>query len=115
MKQANQAPVTNPFDVAAMWNGNPGLAAFGGDAMRAWLDSANRLQAETTAFWTGRVSKDVAAMTAIARCTTPAEAMEAQMQYAREAVADFYAESQRVMRIVGEAAKLGLPAIPGQG
>jgi hypothetical protein len=109
MKHAAEAAAPNPFDVRALWDVNNGVAAYGGAAMRAWMDSATRLQADTTAFWTGRVSKDVAAMTALARCTTPAEVMDAQMTYARDAAADFYAEGQRMMRIVNDAAKLGMP------
>jgi hypothetical protein len=71
------------------------------------------MQAEATAFWTGRASKDMAALTNLARCTTPVEAMEAQMRYAREAVADYYEEGQRLMRIASEAGKMTLPGTPG--
>jgi len=115
MKHASEASPPNPFDLRALWEANGGAAAFGGDAMRTWLDSATRMQAEATAFWTGRASKDMAALTMIGRCTNPAEAMEAQMRYAREAVADFYAEGQRMMRMASEVTKVTLPGMPGAG
>jgi hypothetical protein len=110
MKHAAEAATPNPFDVRALFDMNKGMAAFGGDAMRTWLDGAAKMQAETTAFWTARVGKDVAAMTAFARCTTPAEAMELQTKYARDAMADYYAEGQRLMRFATDAAKQGMPA-----
>jgi len=110
MKQAAQATAAGPFAAGAWWDGGNAMNVFGDQAMRAWLDAATRLQAETAAFWTGRISKDVAAMTALAQCTTPAAAAEAQMQYAREAWADFEGEGRRMMRIVNEAATLKLPA-----
>jgi hypothetical protein len=110
MKHEAHAATPNPFDVRALFDATPGAAAFGGDAMRAWIDSATRMQAEATAFWTGRAGKDVAAMNALVRCTSPTEAMQAQMAYAKEAVADFYAEGQRMMRVVTDVTRLGMTA-----
>lgn len=114
MKHEPQAPAANPFAVDALWKGGSAMNAFGGQAMRAWLDVATRLQAETTAFWTGRVGKDVAAMAALAQCTTPAAMAEAQVRYAREAWADFESEGRRLMRIVNEAAAIRLPGNPAR-
>ncbi len=112
MRHAAQATAANPFAGAGFWDGGNAMNVMGGPAMRAWLDAATRLQAESAAFWTGRVNKDVAAMTALAQCTTPQAAAEAQMQYAREAWADFEGEGKRLMRIVNDAAAFKLPAIP---
>ncbi len=110
MKHAAQAAAANPIAAGTWWNGGNAMNVFGDQAMRAWLDAATRLQAETAAFWTGRIGKDVAAMTALAQCTTPAAAAEAQMRYAREAWADFEGEGRRLMRIVNESATFTLPA-----
>ena len=114
MKHAPQAPAANPFAVDAWWKGGNAMSAFGGQAMGTWLDVATRMQAETAAFWTGRVGKDVAAMAALAQCTTPAAMAEAQVRYAREAWADFEGEGRRLMRIVNEAAAIRLPGNPAR-
>lgn len=110
MRHAAHGTTPNPFDVTAMFGGPSVMNGLGGEAMRTWLDAATRMQAETVAFWAGRVSKDVAAMTAIAKCTTPAAAMEAQMRYATEAWADFQEEGQRLVRIMGDASAVKLPS-----
>ena len=109
MKHATEAAAPNPFDVRALWDLNGGVAGFGGEALRAWMDGVARMQAEATAFWTGRASKDAAALAAFTQCTTPTEAMQAQVRYAREAVADYYEEGQRLMRIASDA-RQGDPA-----
>ena len=113
MRHAGQATAANPFAVGGWWQGGDAMNAFGGQALRAWLDAATRVQAETAAFWTGRVGKDMAAMTALAQCTPPAAMAEAQMRYTQEAWADFEGEGRRLMRIVNEAAAIRMPRVPG--
>jgi hypothetical protein len=103
----------NPFDVGAFLGGPGAMNAFSGEAMRTWLDAATRMQAESVAFWTGRVSKDVAAMTALAQCTSPTAAMEAQVRYATEAWSDFQEEGRRLMRIAGDASAMKFPTATG--
>lgn len=115
MKHAAQDTAANPFDVRALWDGGNAMNAYGGQAMRAWVDATTRMQAETAAFWTGRVSKDIAAMNELVRCTTPAAAAETQMRYAREAWADFEGEGRRLMRIVNETGVFTMPGLPGMG
>lgn len=112
MRHAPQAPVANPFAAAGGWNGTA-MDAFGGTTMRAWLAATTQMQAGTAAFWTGRMTKDVAALTALAQCTTPAAAAELQMRYVREAWADFEAEGRRMLRIADDAGAFTLPVLPG--
>lgn len=110
MRQATGAAAANPFDGRALWDVNAAMMGPGGLAWQAWIDAATRMQTEATAFWNGRLGKDVAALTALGKCTTPAQAMETQMRYVREAMGDWYEEGQRMLRIAREAAAgAGMP------
>lgn len=114
MKHATPAATPNPFDVRAMW----GMAESGlgveGNAYRLWLEGATRMQSEIAAFWNDRLGKDVATVTALAQCANPGEAFELQMKYARDAMADYYSEGQRVMQLMNDAAEeSGMPAVRG--
>ena len=84
-----QAP---PFDVAEK-------------AYRAWLDGAQLMQAEATEFVNARAGKDMAALSELARCTTPTDALEMQARYAGEALADYLAESQKMWTLMAAAAQ----------
>lgn len=110
MRNATQVSAANPFDVRALMDAQGGAVAYGQEAAQTWMTSVTRMQTEAAAFWTGRLGKDVAAMTALAQCTSPGDAVEMQMRYARDAVADYYAEGQRMMQLVNEVAvKHGFP------
>lgn len=113
MRHAAQATAAMPFAAGGMGGGGNAMDVFGGQALRAWVDATTQVQAETAAFWTGRVNKDIAALTALAQCTTPTAAADMQMRYAREAWADFEAEGRRLMRIVSDAGAFTLPGLPG--
>jgi hypothetical protein len=110
MRNPTQAPAANPFDVRALWDTTGGVLGYGQDAVQTWMTGATRMQTEAAAFWTGRVGKDVAAMTALAQCRSPGDAVEMQMRYARDAMADYYAEGQRLLQLANEfAVKSGFP------
>ncbi|MFO1314735.1 MAG: phasin family protein [Burkholderiales bacterium] len=110
MRQATGAAAANPFDVRALWDMNAAPFDAGEGAYRAWMDAATRMQTEATAFWNGRLAKDMAALSALGQCTTPVQALEAQMRYMREAMGDWYAEGQRMLRITRDAAAgAGMP------
>ena len=119
MRRATEAAAANPFDVRALWDVNEATLAPGGQAWQAWMDAATRMQTEATAFWNGRLGKDVAALTALGQCTTPAQALEAQTRYLREAMGDFYEEGRLMLRIARDAAAgTGMPGgatPPGHG
>ena len=104
MKHAAAGAAPNPFDVRAMWDVNSGMLGSGDKAYRAWLDGASRMQSEATAFWNGRLGKDVEVLSALGQCANPGEALEVQMKYARDAMADYYEEGQRMMRLMNEVA-----------
>ena len=110
MRHATERAAPNPFDVRAMWNMNGAGLGYGDTAYRAWLDGATRMQTEATTFCNERLAKDMAALTMIGQCKDPAQAFEAQMRYAREAMADYYAEGQRMMGLMRDVATAsGLP------
>ena len=110
MRQATGTAAGNPFDVRRLWDVNAVTPGPGGAAWQAWIDAGIRMQTEATAFWNGRLGKDVAALTALGQCTTPAQALEAQMRYVREAMRDWYEQGQRMARIAREvAAGAGMP------
>ena len=110
MRQATGTASGNPFDVRTLWGANPAMLGPGGEAWQAWIDAGIRMQTEATAFWNDRIGKDVAALTALGQCTTPAQALEAQMRYVREAMGDWYEEGQQMARIAREAAAgAGMP------
>lgn len=104
MKHAAEAKTVNPFDVRALWGMDGAGAAYGGDAYRVWFDGVTMMQAEAGAFWTQRLQKDVAALTMLGQCRDPAQAMDAQMRFAREAMADYVAEGERMMQLFRTAA-----------
>ena len=111
MKHAAEKAAADPFDVRALWGMNDAAFGYGENGYRAWLDSATRMQTEAAAFWNDRVGKDVATLTALGQCRNPSDALAMQMEYARDAMADYYAEGQRLMEFMGVTAKdFGLPA-----
>jgi hypothetical protein len=110
MRQATGKAAGNPFDVRTLWGVNAETLGPGGAVWQAWINAGIRMQTEASAFWNGRLGKDVAALTALGQCTTPAQALEAQMRYAREAMGDWHEEGQRMLRIAREAAAgAGMP------
>jgi hypothetical protein len=110
MRHAAERAAPNPFDVRAMWNMDGAGFGYGEKAYRAWLDGATRMQTEAAGFWNGRLAKDMAALTMLGQCKDPAQAFEAQMRYAREAMADYYEESQRMMGLMRDVAtESGVP------
>jgi hypothetical protein len=111
MRHAKEAAAANPFDVRALWKikGTPLDQA--DTAYRAWLDGATRMQTEAAAFWNDRLGKDVEALGALSKCTNPGEAFEIEMRYARDAMADYVTEGQRMMRMMTDVTRqFGLPA-----
>jgi len=111
MKQATEAATANPFDVRALWKmtGTPMDQA--DTAFRGWLDGATRMQTEAAAFWNDRLGKDVEVLGALSKCTNPGDAFEIEMCYARDAMADYVTESQRMMQMMSDVARqFGLPA-----
>jgi hypothetical protein len=91
-----------PVDVYAMW-GMPGLAfEDAGEACRAWLDGAQRMQVEAVDFFNDRIGKDMAMLSAWGRCATPTEALDLQARYSSDALTEYLAEGRRMFALLGD-------------
>ena len=86
-----------------MWGMTAPTVEDAGRACRAWVDGAQQMQAEAVEFFNGRVGKDMAMLSELAKCTTPTEAFEVETRYGSEALSDYVAESQRMMALFGHA------------
>ena len=107
MKHVTNAQSANPMDVYGMMGMQPLPFDYAGNAWRAWLDGAQSMQAEATEFVNARAGKDMAALSDLARCTSPTEALEMQARYASEALSDYVAGSQRMFRLLTAAGQGG--------
>jgi hypothetical protein len=82
-------------------------------AYTAWLDQANKVNDEAFRFAHDRLAKDLEAAAHLARCSEPNEALTLQMEFASKMAADYLAEGQKMLELVGQlnmATRLG----PGQ-
>jgi hypothetical protein len=96
MKHAKHTEVPKPFDVAMLF-GMPGQPFGDAEATyRAWLDGVKAMQAESAEFFNARAGKDMAALSGLVRCQSPAEALEFQTCYATDALSDFVAQGQKM-------------------
>jgi len=105
MKHNAHAQTIVPMDVYQMMGMQAPQFDFAQKACRAWLDGAQSLQAEATEFVNVRAGKDMAALSEWARCTSPTDALEVQSRYASEALADYVAGGQRMMKLLTAAGK----------
>ena len=110
MKNGTHAQPTNPFDVYRMVGIDGPQFNLAGTAIQAWLDGAQKMQAEATEFFNARAGKDMAALSELIHCSTPVEALEMQSRYASEVMSDFVAEGQRMIALLTGAAQRGVVA-----
>jgi hypothetical protein len=111
MKRNVQAQVADPpMDAYRMFGMQAPPIDFAEKAYRAWLDGAQTMQAEATAFVNTRAGKDMAALSEWARCKTPTDALEMQARYASEAFSDYVAGGQRMFRLLTAAGEHGAEA-----
>ncbi len=105
MRHAKVAATANPFDVRALWKMTGTPLDRADTAFRGWLDGATRMQSEAAAFWSDRLGKDIEAFGALSKCANPGEAFEFEMCYARETMADYVTEGQRMMRMMTDVTR----------
>jgi hypothetical protein len=94
-----------PFDVRMLWDINGKSLDYAEKAYRAWLDAAGEIQSEAVGFMNSRFAKDSAAIARLGQCQTPAEVLNAQGEYAQQALADFMSGSQKIAACLGNAAR----------
>ena len=93
------------LNAAAMWNMDPQSIEAVTTTYRAWFSQANRMRDETIRFAQERFSKELEAAVQLARCTNPTEAFAMQTEFANKMAADYFAEGQRIVELMGEMAK----------
>src|SRR5207249_3050409 len=70
----------------------------------AWFNQASRLRDEALRFAQDRFTKDLEAATQLARCTNPTEAFAVEAEFASKMAADYLAEGQKIVELMGELA-----------
>ena len=71
-------------------------------AYSAWLNQANKMNDEAFRFAHDRLAKDLEAAAHLARCSEPNEALALQMEFASKMAADYLAEGQKMLELVGQ-------------
>lgn len=89
----------------AMWNMDPQWVETVTKTYAAWFDRANRMRDETMRFAQEQFTKELDAAVQFARCTNPTEAFALQAEFANSMAADFFAEGQKFVELMGEIAK----------
>ena len=107
MKHNAHAQTIVPMDVYQMMGMQAPPFDYAEKACRAWIDGAQSMQAEATEFVSARAGKDMAALSELARCTSPTDALEMQARYASEALSDYVAGSQRMFMLLTAAGQRG--------
>jgi len=92
-------------NVETMWNMDPQSIEAVTKTYRAWFSQANRMRDETIRFAQERFSKELEAAAQLARCTDPSEVFAVQAEFANKMAADYFAESQKIVELIGEMAK----------
>jgi len=88
-----------------MWNMDPQSIEAVTNTYRAWFRQANRMRDETMRFAQEQFTKDIEAAVQLARCTNPSEAFALQAKFANQMAADYFAEGQKIVELMGEMAK----------
>ena len=89
----------------AMWNMDPQSFEAVTNTYRVWINQANRMRDETTRFVQERFTKELEAAAQLARCTNPTDAFAVQAEFANKMAADYFAEGQKIVELMGEMAK----------
>jgi Phasin protein len=96
-RQAKVVESTVPA-VGAMWNMDP-------EAMyKAWMNQTIRMRDETLRFAQERFTKELDAAARLIRCANPTEVFAVQAEYANTMAADYFAEGQKLVELMGEMA-----------
>ena len=90
----------------AMWNMDPQFIETVTNTYAAWFDRANRMRDETMRFAQEQFTKELDAAVQLARCTNPTEVFAVQAEFANNMAADFFAEGQKFVELMGEMANV---------
>ena len=89
----------------AVWNLDPQSIEAVTKAYRAWINQGTRMRDETMRFAQERFTKELEAAVQLARCTNPTEAFAMQAEFVNKMAADYLAEGQKIVELMGEIAK----------
>jgi hypothetical protein len=72
---------------------------------QAWFSQANRMRDEAVRFTQDRFTKELEAAVQLVRCTNPTDALTVQAEFASTMAADYLAEGQKMVELMGEIVK----------
>jgi phasin protein len=105
MAKRTSEHIGTPADMSALWDMNGMSFELAEKAYRTWMTNAGRMQTEAIDFLNERLEKSLAVARELGNCKTPAEFFEVQAKYADGALADWFAESQKMAQLLGDIAK----------
>jgi hypothetical protein len=97
-----EPPIPN---LEAMWNIDPQTLETLSRTYRTWFDQANRMRDEAIRFTQERFTKELDAAVRLSRCMNPTEALAVQTEFAKSMAADYFAEGQKLVDLMGEMTK----------
>jgi hypothetical protein len=105
MQRPSKAVETPIPDLEAMWNIDPQMIETMSKTYRTWLEQANRMRDEAFRFTQERFTKEMDAAVRLSRCMNPTEALAVQTEFARNMAADYFAEGEKLVGLMGEITK----------
>jgi hypothetical protein len=105
MQKHSRTVDQSPFNAEILWGMDPQSIDAVTKACNAWFSQANRVRDEAVRFAQDRFAKELEAAVQLARCTNPTEAFTLQAEFASKMAADYLAEGQKMVELMGEIAK----------
>ena len=105
MQRHSKAVEQTVPNAGAIWNMDSQSIETATKTYRAWFNQANRMRDESMRFAQERFTKELDAAVQFARCTNPSEAFAVQAEFANKMAADYFAEGQKMVELMGEIAK----------
>ena len=97
--------IDSPSDLGAPWALTGPSFELAEQAYLGWLANTERIQSEALGFLNERIEKVLATARALGDCKNPADYFAVQAKYAEGAIADWFAEGQKMANLVGEIAQ----------
>jgi hypothetical protein len=92
-------------NLETVWNIDPQAFETLNNTYRAWLDQASRMRDEAIRFTQERFAKELDVAVRLSKCTSATEAIALQTEFANDTAADYIAEGQRFVGLMGEMTK----------
>lgn len=105
MQKHSRTADHDPFHAEILWGMGPQSIDAVTKAYGVWFNQANKMRDEAVRFAQDRFAKELEAAVQLARCTNPTEAFTVQAEFASKMAADYLAEGQKMVELMGEIAK----------